>query len=142
MDSFKMIDGISLVEYSDEKTADSEQLESFRKFCEAQNSEGVQESTPSASNTESAYLADIHGGFNQEILINWRRFPRAGWGKDRRRPEISPRDRTSLGKRRNQEDYSGATGHDGPFGVLGASERQLARGWWSGEAHHEGGHLG
>jgi hypothetical protein len=40
------------VEYSDEETADSEQLESFRKFCEEQNSEGVQESTPSASNTE------------------------------------------------------------------------------------------
>jgi L-fucose isomerase-like protein len=55
MDSFKMIDEISLVEYSDEETADSEQLESFRKFCEEQNSEGVQESTPSASNTESAY---------------------------------------------------------------------------------------
>ena len=50
-----MIDEISLVEYSDEETADSEQLESFRKFCEEQNSEGVQESTPSASNTESAY---------------------------------------------------------------------------------------
>ena len=49
-----MIDEISLVEYSDEETADSEQLESFRKFCEEQNSEGVQESTPSASNTESA----------------------------------------------------------------------------------------
>jgi hypothetical protein len=56
MDSFKMIDEISLVEYySDEETADSEQLESFRKFCEEQNLEGVQESTPSASNTESAY---------------------------------------------------------------------------------------
>jgi L-fucose isomerase-like protein len=55
MDSFKMIDEISLVEYSDEETADSEQLESFRKFCEEQNSEGGQESTPSASNTESAY---------------------------------------------------------------------------------------
>jgi hypothetical protein len=55
MDSFKMIDEISLVEYSDEETADSEQLESFRKFCEEHNSEGVQESTPSASNTESAY---------------------------------------------------------------------------------------
>jgi allophanate hydrolase subunit 1 len=55
MDSFKMIDEISLVEYSDEEeTADSEQLESFRKFCEEQNSEGVQELTPSASNTESA----------------------------------------------------------------------------------------
>jgi L-fucose isomerase-like protein len=39
MDSFKMIDEISLVEYSDEETADSEQLESFRKFCEKQNSE-------------------------------------------------------------------------------------------------------
>jgi hypothetical protein len=48
-------DEISLVvEYSDEETADSEQLESFRKFCDEQNSEGVQESTPSASNTESA----------------------------------------------------------------------------------------
>jgi hypothetical protein len=35
--------------------SNSEQLESFRKFCEEQNSEGVQESTPSASNTESAY---------------------------------------------------------------------------------------
>jgi hypothetical protein len=56
MDSFKMIDEISLVEYSDEETADSEQLESFRKFCDEQNSEGVQESTPSASNTESAYV--------------------------------------------------------------------------------------
>ena len=62
-----MIDEISLVEYSDEETADSEQLESFRKFCEEQNSEGVRESTPSASNTESAYLVDIYGGFNQEI---------------------------------------------------------------------------
>jgi hypothetical protein len=42
MDSFKMIDEISLVEYSDEETgADSEQLESFRKFCEEHNSEGV-----------------------------------------------------------------------------------------------------
>jgi hypothetical protein len=54
-----MIDEISLVEYSDEETADSEQLESFRKFCEEQNSEGVQESTPSASNTESAYWHSI-----------------------------------------------------------------------------------
>ena len=60
MDSFKMTDEISLVEYSDEDTANAEQLEKrFRKFCEEQKSEGIQESTPSASYTESACLCAI-----------------------------------------------------------------------------------
>lgn len=57
MDKFKMSDEISLVDYVDEETGDSEHLESFQKFCGRQDSEGgdEEETPPTSSNTESAY---------------------------------------------------------------------------------------
>jgi hypothetical protein len=67
MDKFKMSDEIALVDYVDGETGDSEHLEGFQKFCGEQDSEGGEEETPPTSNTESAYLVDIYGGFNQEI---------------------------------------------------------------------------
>jgi hypothetical protein len=54
MDKFKMSDEISLVDYVDGETGDSEHLEGFQKFFGEQDSEGGEEETPPTSNTESA----------------------------------------------------------------------------------------
>jgi hypothetical protein len=81
IDSFKMIDEISLVKYSDEETADSDQLESFRKFCEEQNSgRGCSarrsRPTPSASNTDDQLAAEGGRGASPR---GTGRFAESGW---------------------------------------------------------------
>jgi hypothetical protein len=43
MDRFKMPDEISLVDYVDEETGNSEHPEGFQKFCGEQNSAGDEE---------------------------------------------------------------------------------------------------
>jgi hypothetical protein len=43
MDKFKLSDEISLVDYVDGETGDSEHLEGFQKFCGGQDSEGGEE---------------------------------------------------------------------------------------------------